>query len=119
MKAAALVCFLVAGCSTSDPAAPAGGADLAGLPGAGSDGAATGSPDLAGGTTAMVDQDHDGLDDADELAWASAYLPYLSHSPTESCALGGLLVRVSPHPQNPKLVYIVYDFLYDADCGTA
>ena len=31
----------------------------------------------------VVDRDQDGLDDAQELAWAAAYLPYLSISPSD------------------------------------
>jgi hypothetical protein len=70
------------------------------------------SPDLA-----FVDLDADGLDDRQELAWAAAYLPYLSISPNDGCDTMGLLVRVSPHPMDPTLIHIIYDQLYDQDCG--
>jgi hypothetical protein len=69
-------------------------------------------PDLA-----PLDEDEDGLADSEELAIATAYLPYLSLSPFEQCATGGLLVRVRPHPADPTLVQIIYDHLYNADCG--
>jgi hypothetical protein len=122
MKALVVCVVGLAGCNSPNPVANPGvdagpgGADAAGAPAP--DGAIAPAPDL-GGPPAIVDQDHDGLDDAQELAWARDYLPYISHSPTEGCALGGLLVRVSPHPQNAKLLHIIYDFLYDNDCGTA
>src|SRR4051812_22779722 len=44
------------------------------------------------------DQDQDGLDDAQELAWAQQYLPYISMSPQDECPTAGIAVRVSPHP---------------------
>jgi hypothetical protein len=64
-----------------------------------------------------TDDDQDGLDDAEELTWAQAYVPYLSLSPQDNCPVGGLLVRVSPHAGNSALLHIIYDFLYDQDCG--
>lgn len=70
------------------------------------------SPDAA-----ITDEDHDGLDDGDELRWAHDYLPFISTSPQDGCTTGGLLVRVTPHPMNDKLVHIIYDYLYDLDCG--
>jgi len=65
----------------------------------------------------LIDDDGDGLDDRDELAWAQAYLPYISTSPTDGCTIGGLAVRVSPHPADAKMVHIIYDYLYNDDCG--
>ncbi len=114
-----LFCVLGLGCSAADPAVVGSGGGLDGAAAPAPDGSVPSAPDLGGGPAPIVDQDHDGLDDNDELAWAQAYLPYISHSPTEGCALGGILVRVSPHAQNPKLLHILYDFLYDNDCGTA
>jgi len=70
------------------------------------------SPDAA-----ITDEDHDGLDDRDELRWARDYLPFISTSPSDGCATGGLLVRVTPHPMSAQLVHILYDYLYDVDCG--
>ncbi len=63
------------------------------------------------------DLDQDGLDDAQELAWAEQYLPYLSVSPSDDCPTAGLVVRVSPHPTTPGFIHIIYDFLYNEDCG--
>jgi hypothetical protein len=63
------------------------------------------------------DLDNDGLDDAQELAWAQQYLPYLSLSPNDECPTGGLAVRVSPHPTAPGFIQIRYDYLYNDDCG--
>ncbi len=93
----------------ADATAPVTPTEDAG-PGPGSD-AATPIP--------VVDDDHDGLDDAHELAWAKEYMPFVSLSPSESCGTSGFAVRVSPHPDNPKQLHIHYDFLYDDDCGTA
>lgn len=70
-------------------------------------------------SSVSTDDDQDGLDDAQELTWARDYLPYISHSPTEDCKTGGLLVRVRKHPMDPTLIHIFYDYLYDQDCGTA
>ena len=67
---------------------------------------------------AIVDRDEDQLDDARELEWARAYLPYLSISPSDKCSTHGVLARVSPHPSEKGRVMIWYDVLYDADCGT-
>ena len=64
-----------------------------------------------------VDADHDGIDDALEMTWAAAYLPYLSIDPGDHCKTHGLLVRVSPHPHEAGRTMIWYDVLYDADCG--
>jgi hypothetical protein len=64
-----------------------------------------------------ADDDWDGLDDAEELAWAQAYLPYLSLSPQDKCPTGGLVVRVTTHKDDASLLHIVYDYLYDEDCG--
>jgi hypothetical protein len=66
---------------------------------------------------AFVDLDGDGLDDARELQLASEYMPYISLAPDDGCALGGMLVRVSPHPADATKIMIVYDHLYEHDCG--
>jgi hypothetical protein len=63
------------------------------------------------------DRDQDGLVDAQEDAWARQYLPYLSFSPDEDCGVHGIIVRVSPHPAGMGLIHILYDVLYDQDCG--
>jgi len=62
------------------------------------------------------DQDRDGLDDAQELAWAQQYLPYLSLAPDEECATAGIVVRVEPLDA-AGFIRIRYDVLYDNDCG--
>jgi hypothetical protein len=107
MGKALLFALLAAGCSESNPAIvdDAGGAppDL------------SAAPDLK--TAPLVDDDQDGLADADELAWATQYLPFLSLSPQDKCTTGGLLARVRKHPMDATLVHIIYDYLYDQDCG--
>jgi hypothetical protein len=67
----------------------------------------------------FVDDDRDGLDDAQELAWARQYQPFLSIAPGDECPLSGLLVRVSPHPAGMGLLRIFYGVLYNQDCGIA
>jgi len=69
------------------------------------------------GAAAGNDQDRDGLDDATELMWAEQYLPFLSISPGDDCPTAGIVVRVSPHPTAAGFVHIVYDVLYNDDCG--
>ena len=64
-----------------------------------------------------ADLDGDGLPDAHELQLAADYLPYLSVAPDDGCATGGMLVRVRPHPADPTKIAILYDHLYDQDCG--
>jgi hypothetical protein len=64
-----------------------------------------------------VDQDGDGLDDAFELELATAYLPHISLDPDDGCARSGLLVRVRPHPADASKILVVYDHLFETDCG--
>jgi len=76
------------------------------------------------GTTGIVDEDQDGLDDAWETQVASDYLPFVSLSTSEDCGTpSGFAVRVFPHPQDPsrppRYLEIRYDHLYQVDCGTA
>jgi hypothetical protein len=73
-------------------------------------------PGTGGGTT-IVDMDGDGLDDGLEAMIAAKYLPYLSVDPGDGCPLGGIVYRVHPHPANAALIHIVYDHLYQEDCG--
>ena len=63
------------------------------------------------------DLDGDGLDDAYEAQVALDYLPYLNVDDHDGCPLGGMLYRVSPHPKNPAFLHILYDHLYQNDCG--
>jgi hypothetical protein len=88
-----------------------GGTGGAGQGGAGQGGAGE------GGTGPSSDGDGDGLDDSDEQMLAETYLPFLSVVPDDGCALGGIVFRVHPHPMNPALVHIVYDHLFEKDCG--
>jgi hypothetical protein len=70
-----------------------------------------------GGGVGFVDQDQDGLDDAWEDTLASDYLPFLSLDPADKCPRGGIVYRVRPHPSDPALIHIVYDHLFERDCG--
>ncbi len=65
----------------------------------------------------VVDLDADGLDDAFEEHVARAYLPFLALHEDDECPLGGLVVRVRPHPADGKFVFILYDHLFSQDCG--
>jgi hypothetical protein len=80
------------------------------------------SPDVALAVDAAkpkVDADGDGLDDADESAWADEYFPFYAIDPNDGCKTHGVLYRVSPHPADATKLAIVYDMLYDADCGAS
>ena len=91
----------------------------------GGTGAAGGGGGVGGGTggggsiadAGFVDLDLDGLDDAWENQLARDYLPVLAVDPSDACALGGLAFRVFKHPTNPALVSIIYDHLFENDCG--
>jgi hypothetical protein len=85
--------------------------------GGGSDADTHGSDGSNADATSFRDDDGDGLDDATELAIANQYMPYVSIDPNDGCALGGMLVRVRPHPADPTKILIVYDHLYQEDCG--
>lgn len=78
----------------------------------------TGTTSASTGTGAGVDLDLDGIDDATEEMLAKTYRPFLSYHGDESCSLGGIVYRVSPHPTEPGRVHIVYDHLFETDCGT-
>lgn len=67
--------------------------------------------------TAFRDDDGDGLDDAYELQLATDYLPFVSLDPADGCSLDGFVVRVRPHPADATKVLIVYDHLFQNDCG--
>ncbi len=88
--------------------------------GSGGDGTIA-TPDApATGADAMSmsgDVDGDGLDDVVEMQLAHDYMPFVSLDPADGCPLGGMLVRVHPHPMNPAYVHIIYDHLYQNDCG--
>lgn len=74
-------------------------------------------PDAIDAEPALVDLDHDGLDDAYETVVARDYLPYLSVSPDDGCPLDGLVARVRRHPGDPTKLLIVYSHLFEHDCG--
>ena len=76
-------------------------------------------PDGGGGddTSAFADGDGDGLDDAYELQLATDYLPFISLDPDDGCQRSGLAVRVRPHPADPTKILILYDHLFETDCG--
>lgn len=109
------------GTGGGDAGADAGSGGGAGGQGGGSSGGAGGAGGSAGtdaGVDAgIVDLDHDGLDDAWEMQVAQAYLPTLAKHPQDACPLSGIAFRVRPHPQNPALLNIIYDHLFQDDCG--
>lgn len=86
-------------------------------------GASSGGPDGAVDIDAaidaapIVDDDHDGLDDAYEQQLATEYMPFLSLDPGDGCSRSGLAVRVRKHPADPTKISIVYDHLFESDCG--
>lgn len=63
------------------------------------------------------DRDGDGIADAQEQAWASAYFPYYAVAPNDNCALHGVVYRLAPHPNDAQLIMIWYVVLYQRDCG--
>lgn len=65
----------------------------------------------------LVDKDNDGLDDAYELKLATDYLPFISLDPGDGCTRSGLAVRVRKHPGDATKIHIVYDHLFETDCG--
>ena len=70
------------------------------------------------GTVSPVDADHDGIPDATEAQWADEYLPFVSLTSGEQCGTpAGYLYRVRFHPEDPQLIEIRYDHLYNTDCG--
>jgi hypothetical protein len=108
------VTIALAGCGGGETSVPdgAGGPDSA--PPADAAAGTDAGPD--GGTLTM-DLDGDGLDDAREAMLAAAYLPYLSIHPSDSCPLGGIVYRERPHPSDPTKISIIYDHLFQRDCG--
>ncbi len=108
-RALAALILLVAACS--EEGGRPGEAD-AGAAGGGSDAAAVDASPAAG-----VDLDQDGLDDGREMELALAYRPHLSLHPDDGCPLGAIVLRVRPHPGDPSLVHIIYDHLFEDDCG--
>src|SRR5688572_24145877 len=65
----------------------------------------------------LVDNDKDGLDDALESQLASSYMPFISLDPNDGCKRSGLAVRVTKHPADATKILIIYDHLFETDCG--
>lgn len=111
----ALMVLLALGCGEEvvGPGLPAdGGGDVPdGAPGA-PDGAPV-TPDAG----VSADDDGDGLADALEDQLAAAYLPFLSLDPSDGCPLGGIVFRLRPHPADATLIFVLYDHLFEEDCG--
>ena len=101
MRAITCVLLVACGAPSANPADP---------PDAAVDDA---SPD----TATVIDDDGDGLADAYEAEVAAAYLPFLSLDPDDDCKRSGLVVRVRPHPADATKLSIVYDHLFETDCG--
>ena len=85
----------------------------------GAGGGSGGGAGVGGGSAdaGIIDLDRDGLDDAWENAIARAYLPILAGHPQDACPLDGFVYRIHKHPQDPALIHIIYDHLYQDDCG--
>jgi hypothetical protein len=80
-------------------------------------GSTTASTSATGGSGGAPDLDHDGLTEVAEQVIAEGYLPYLSVDPGDGCPLAGIVYRVRPHPSDGTKIHIVYDVLYQNDCG--
>jgi hypothetical protein len=135
----ALAALLGCGSDETDPAEPStssgvvtggtmtgattgsGGSSSSSHTSASSTGAGGGAGGLGGGGTTSSggpgDFDGDGLDDAFEADVAARYRPFLSVDPGDGCPLGGIVYRVRPHPDKPDLLFVLYDHLYEDDCG--
>lgn len=113
------------GGTTSDGGSGGGaGGGAGGAAGGGSPDGGGGAPGVDAGVDAgstadagFVDLDRDGLDDAWEDEVARAYLPVLAKHPQDGCPLSGIAFRVRKHPTNPALLNIIYDHLFQDDCG--
>jgi len=81
------------------------------------DAPSAGSDTDAAPVSTIVDDDHDGLDDAFELTPARDYLPFISLDPGDDCPRGGLGARVRKHPADAAKIVIVYSHLFERDCG--
>jgi hypothetical protein len=131
----ALLAVAIAGCAPAATADPdddaargggptpvdehAGGADERGGAGGGAGG---GAAEGAGDDHDAVDDtdadaDGDGLGDRYEAELARRYLPFLSNHPDDRCPRSGLVFRARPHPDDARLVHVVYSRLYEKDCG--
>ena len=73
--------------------------------------------DTAADASALVDNDGDGLDDAYESKLAADYVPFISLDPDDGCKRSGLAVRVRKHPADATKILVIYDHLFETDCG--
>lgn len=97
------VCALLAACSSgagSDDVEPDAGTRLPAID-----------------APAIVDLDHDGLDDGREQLLAESYMPFVSLDPDDNCPRSGMVARVRTHPQDATKILIVYSHLFERDCG--
>jgi hypothetical protein len=109
-----------AGQAGGDAIDPSDASDLPDAPDAGD--SADGGLDAGGdaGTAdagPVEDLDQDGLPDSYEAQVAGDYLPIIAIHPEDGCPLGGIVFRARPHPENPTLIHIIYDHLFEKDCG--
>jgi hypothetical protein len=76
-------------------------------------------PDMAPEPDAflVIDHDMDGLDDAYETKLATDYVPFISLDPEDGCSRSGLAVRVRKHPADATKILVIYDHLFETDCG--
>lgn len=105
------------GCGCGTPATDGFAASDAGPPPSDAAGDGALADASAGSDAALVDLDADGLDDALEQALAEAYFPYLSLAPDDACPLAGIVFRLRPHPLDAAMLHVLYDVLYELDCG--
>jgi hypothetical protein len=76
------------------------------------------NPGTGGGDGAdSADSDGDGIADQLEEEWARSYFPFYSPAWHDRCPVHGVLYRVSPHPTARGKLMILYDVLYQSDCG--
>jgi hypothetical protein len=119
-----LALLALVACSSGDTAAvgpasgPEAGSPMPPVPPSGTPPTAPVSVDAGGDASGGdTDSDGDGLSDALERSLATDYLPFVSVHPSDGCKTHGLLVRIAPHPKEPKRVMMWIDVLYDQDCG--
>lgn len=105
MRAIAFACACIVGCGGTQ------------LPAGDDDDPIVDAPPPEIDAPPFVDEDLDGLDDAYELDIATRYLPYIALAPDDGCTRSGLLVRVRPHPQDATKLLVIYDHLFETDCG--
>jgi hypothetical protein len=107
------------GGAATTASATAGSSNSQGSGGGAVGGSGVGGSAAAGGSggSSSVDGDGDGIDDATEAELAAAYLPFLSLHPDDGCTLGGIVYRLYPHPEDATKLHVIYDHLFETDCG--